>query len=153
MSRLNSGSLTPRSSTPSTKPFIIKDCLYCSSPFKYYGGNKRFCKPTCQSTYANLKHVKKRVIQNRALTSSNNSEKYLRATRVRFEILLRDNFTCQYCGRKPEDGIKLHVDHIKPKLRGGTSEKSNLITSCNDCNIGKNYHYFGESFVNKFKKE
>jgi len=103
-------------------------------------------------TYANLKRIKKRVIQNRSL-SGNNSEVYLRAMKMRYRVLLRDDFTCQYCGRKPEDGINLCIDHIKPKSKGGLTNKENLITSCDACNIGKGDSYFGEAFVNSFKKE
>ena len=58
------------------------------------------------------------------------------ACRTRFETLLRDNFTCQYCGRKAPDVI-LHVDHKFPKSKGGSYEKNNLITACMDCNLGK----------------
>ncbi|GAB1404459.1 hypothetical protein MASR1M74_16380 [Lentimicrobium sp.] len=56
---------------------------------------------------------------------------------LRFEVLQRDNFTCQYCGRNAEEGIKLHVDHKIPVASGGKTEFSNLITSCEDCNLGK----------------
>ena len=37
---------------------------------------------------------------------------------LRFKVLNRDNFTCQYCGRKPPK-VKLHIDHINPKSKGG----------------------------------
>lgn len=58
--------------------------------------------------------------------------------RLRFMILRRDNFRCQYCGRSPkEDGVKLAVDHIVPVSKGGTDEPENLLTSCTDCNRGK----------------
>lgn len=56
---------------------------------------------------------------------------------LRFEILQRDSYTCQYCGRKAEDGVKLHVDHKTPVSAGGKTEFDNLITSCQDCNLGK----------------
>lgn len=56
--------------------------------------------------------------------------------RIRFEVLKRDKFTCQYCGRQAPDVI-LNVDHIKPISKGGTNEITNLITSCFDCNSGK----------------
>lgn len=56
---------------------------------------------------------------------------------LRFEVLQRDNFTCQYCGRNAEEGVKLHVDHRIPAAAGGKTEFSNLITSCEDCNLGK----------------
>lgn len=56
--------------------------------------------------------------------------------RLRFEILRRDNHTCQYCGEKAPD-VVLHVDHVKPKALGGTDGPDNLVTACKDCNSGK----------------
>lgn len=56
--------------------------------------------------------------------------------KIRFEVLKRDHFTCQYCGAKSPDVI-LEVDHIKPVAEGGTNDMFNLITSCRDCNRGK----------------
>ena len=56
--------------------------------------------------------------------------------KLRFQILNRDNFTCQYCGRKAPDVI-LEVDHIVPVAKGGKTEVENLITACHDCNSGK----------------
>lgn len=58
------------------------------------------------------------------------------STRTRFEVFKRDNFTCQYCGATPPTVI-LHIDHIVPVSKGGTNAKSNLVTSCNKCNLGK----------------
>lgn len=55
---------------------------------------------------------------------------------LRFKIFEKDNFTCQYCGRKPPQVI-LHIDHIHPKSKGGTDDEINLTTSCQDCNLGK----------------
>jgi len=58
--------------------------------------------------------------------------------RLRFSVFHRDGFTCQYCGRTPEqDDVVLHVDHIISVKDGGTNDKENLITSCRDCNLGK----------------
>jgi hypothetical protein len=56
--------------------------------------------------------------------------------KVRFEVFKRDNFKCQYCGKGSPDVI-LHLDHIKPKDAGGGNDIPNLITSCQDCNLGK----------------
>jgi hypothetical protein len=56
---------------------------------------------------------------------------------LRFEVFQRDNFTCQYCGRNAEEKVKLHVDHRIPVAAGGKTEFGNLITSCEDCNLGK----------------
>lgn len=55
---------------------------------------------------------------------------------LRFEVLKRDSFACQYCGAKAPE-VVLHVDHIEPVSKGGTNELLNLITSCLSCNLGK----------------
>lgn len=56
--------------------------------------------------------------------------------RKRFEVLKRDNFTCQYCGASAPN-VELQVDHIHPVAKGGRSRYANLITACRHCNIGK----------------
>lgn len=56
--------------------------------------------------------------------------------RVRFEVFKRDGFVCQYCGAHPPD-VLLELDHIVPVAENGTSDESNLVTSCFDCNRGK----------------
>ncbi|MDD6357205.1 MAG: HNH endonuclease [Bacteroidales bacterium] len=59
--------------------------------------------------------------------------------RLRFQILMRDGFTCKTCGRSPmnEMGVKLHVDHIIPWSKGGETVPENLETKCEQCNLGK----------------
>ena len=56
--------------------------------------------------------------------------------KTRFEVFKRDQFTCQYCGRKAPD-VVLQVDHIVPVAEGGKNDILNLVTSCVDCNSGK----------------
>ena len=56
---------------------------------------------------------------------------------LRFEILQRDDFRCQLCGRDAADGVKLEVDHKHPFSLGGATEPDNLWTLCFDCNRGK----------------
>lgn len=55
---------------------------------------------------------------------------------ARFTVLQRDGFTCQYCGRGKGE-VPLHIDHVFPVSKGGTSAIENLVTACRDCNIGK----------------
>lgn len=55
---------------------------------------------------------------------------------VRFAILARDGFKCGYCGTAAAHG-RLLVDHVRPISAGGTSERANLIASCEPCNQGK----------------
>lgn len=56
--------------------------------------------------------------------------------RMRFEVLRRDKFQCQYCGAKPPEA-ELHIDHVTPVALGGTDKPNNLVTACRDCNTGK----------------
>src|SRR5690242_20788764 len=50
---------------------------------------------------------------------------------TRSNILLRDDETCQYCGKHSRD---LTLDHIIPRSRGGQSTWENLVASCKSCN-------------------
>lgn len=56
---------------------------------------------------------------------------------LRYQILKRDNFTCQICGSRVSDGVKLEVDHIIPVSKGGKTVPSNLQVLCDRCNRGK----------------
>ncbi len=51
-------------------------------------------------------------------------------------VLLRDDYTCQYCGTHGEK--LMTVDHIVPKSRGGPSTWENLACACMQCNNRKN---------------
>jgi len=57
--------------------------------------------------------------------------------KLRFEVLNRDLFCCQLCGRRRQDGVQLEVDHKTAVARGGANSKDNLWTLCHDCNNGK----------------
>lgn len=59
--------------------------------------------------------------------------------RLKFLVMRRDRFTCCHCGKSPSQnpGIQLHIDHIVPSSKGGTTILENLQTLCQSCNIGK----------------
>lgn len=79
-----------------------------------------------------------------------NDEEHAKVTRaMRYDVLRRDGFRCVKCGRGREDGVKLHVDHIKPVSRGGKSVLNNLQTLCEDCNCGKGNKYESSVSGNK----
>ncbi|MFN2118667.1 MAG: HNH endonuclease [Candidatus Promineifilaceae bacterium] len=50
------------------------------------------------------------------------------------EILRRDEFTCQYCGRKMRH---LTIDHVIPRHKGGPHTWKNLVAACSACNRRK----------------
>lgn len=54
----------------------------------------------------------------------------------RKNILLRDHFTCQYCGKKPPQS-QLTLDHVVPIVKGGPKTWENLVTACRTCNVKK----------------
>jgi 5-methylcytosine-specific restriction endonuclease McrA len=57
---------------------------------------------------------------------------------LRFGILQRDGFRCRYCGRPGSaPGVVLHVDHLVPLAAGGATSEGNLLTACEECNLGK----------------
>jgi 5-methylcytosine-specific restriction endonuclease McrA len=100
----------------------VKNCLNCSKEFEFipYKNNK-FCSIDCVREYKSKnKNICKKL-------------------KLRFLVLERDNFTCQYCGRTPskDRSVILEIDHIIPKSKGGTDDIDNLITSCKECNLGK----------------
>jgi 5-methylcytosine-specific restriction endonuclease McrA len=55
---------------------------------------------------------------------------------TRFNVFLRDHFTCQYCGRK-HTTPELTFDHLKPRCRGGRTTWDNVVTACSACNLKK----------------
>ena len=61
------------------------------------------------------------------------------STRLRFEVLFRDKFTCRFCGASPtkDPSVTLHIDHIVPWSKGGETALDNLQTLCSKCNLGK----------------
>src|SRR5258708_1543194 len=53
---------------------------------------------------------------------------------TRREVFRRDNYTCQYCGRR--DG-GLTVDHVLPRHHGGLHTWINVVAACPSCNHHK----------------
>ncbi len=45
---------------------------------------------------------------------------------------------CYYCGRKVPPS-ELTMDHKIPLSRGGTSDRSNIVPACKECNNKKKY--------------
>jgi 5-methylcytosine-specific restriction endonuclease McrA len=60
---------------------------------------------------------------------------------TRSNILLRDEETCQYCGKRSRE---LTLDHVIPRSRGGKSTWENLVASCKACNGKKGNHLLKE---------
>ena len=53
---------------------------------------------------------------------------------TRFNVFLRDGFTCQYCGRQAR---QLTLDHVTPRVRRGPHTWENVVAACVPCNHRK----------------
>lgn len=54
--------------------------------------------------------------------------------KLKEQIHLRDNYTCQHCGIVT---LELECDHILNKAQGGTDDESNLQSLCRPCHTKK----------------
>ncbi|PTX56070.1 5-methylcytosine-specific restriction endonuclease McrA [Litoreibacter ponti] len=52
---------------------------------------------------------------------------------TRFNLFLRDEFCCQYCGTRGD----LTFDHVVPRARGGITSWENVVAACSRCNLRK----------------
>lgn len=53
---------------------------------------------------------------------------------TRREVFRRDNYTCQFCGKKTAD---LTIDHVIPRHLGGKHVWRNVVAACPACNHRK----------------
>ena len=55
---------------------------------------------------------------------------------TRFNVFLRDKFSCQYCGivKQSHD---LTFDHVIPRSKGGKTNWTNVVAACRPCNFKK----------------
>lgn len=76
---------------------------------------------------------------------------------LRMEILERNGFTCQLCGRTGGDPdpttsdskVRLVIDHVVPVSQGGSNERENLRVLCTACNHARsNIQVASESAAN-----
>jgi len=97
------------------KKTFLKSCVVCGCLFVSNHPKRKYCSEQCK------------IKQTESLVRSN------------YTVFQRDNFKCVYCGRSPiEDGVKLCLDHIEPYYISKNNSLYNLVTSCTECNIGKN---------------
>lgn len=85
---------------------------------------------------------------------------------MRSFVILRDNHTCQMCGKKGEFSLHyhpkilddkcytatktrraFHIDHIIPVFFGGETKADNLQLLCPKCNLSKGHKLTGVSWI------
>ncbi len=63
---------------------------------------------------------------------------------TRFNLFLRDEFCCQYCGARGD----LTFDHVVPRARGGVTSWENVVAACSKCNLRKGSRALHQSGLN-----
>ena len=69
---------------------------------------------------------------------------------TRFNVFLRDNFTCQYCHNK-FSANELTFDHLIPKCLNGKTIWTNVVSACTSCNLRKGRRLITQSEMNLVK--
>ncbi len=80
------------------------------------------------------------------------SQEFIKAQRQRAKVLKKSRWwrqkiqkgECYYCGKSFPPN-ELTMDHVVPIIRGGRSEKNNLVPACKECNAKKK-HQLGFEF-------
>jgi len=69
-------------------------------------------------------------------------KEYISASRypafTRFNVFLRDRFSCQYC-LKQHSTQELTFDHVIPRCKGGRTIWENVVAACIPCNLRKGH--------------
>lgn len=86
--------------------------------------------------FANLVDRKPCIVVNKTRKEFFNSREW---KILRYQAFEKYGNRCQCCGGTPSDGLKMHVDHIKPKSTHPelALDLNNLQILCEDCNVGK----------------
>lgn len=63
---------------------------------------------------------------------------------TRFNVFLRDRFTCQYCGGDFASH-DLTFDHVIPRALGGRTNWGNVVAACSPCNLRKGHKLLAQA--------
>ena len=66
---------------------------------------------------------------------------------TRFNLFLRDEFRCQYCGARGD----LTFDHVVPRASGGVTSWQNVVAACSPCNLRKGSRSLTQARMNLCK--
>ena len=90
------------------------------------------------------------LMQDAEVSGKDYQQGELAGWQVRSYVFHRDGRRCTYCGTAKAERHEL--DHIVPRSRGGTNRVSNLVVSCQDCNIAKGNMSVEEFLADKPKR-
>ena len=70
---------------------------------------------------------------------------------TRFNVFLRDNFTCQYCHQN-FSANELTFDHLVPRCLKGKTSWNNVVSACTFCNLKKGRKLLHQTDLILYKK-
>lgn len=131
-------------------------CLWCGEAFEPNDKDDIFCSHNCKDKYLSFRSERNLARDNNEYPKvickycgkefqgkpqskycSEKCRQFANTNPDYYSVFYRDHFRCRYCGRTPADNIKLTIDHVYPKSKGGKEEKINLVTACAECNSRK----------------
>ena len=115
-----------KSETHYNQRFFQMECLDCGH--KYFANGCDVWLRKCPVCQVGIKRKNNTTSTSRIIND-----------KLRYQVLKRDNFKCCACGASPakDPSVELHIDHIIPWSKGGTTTLDNLQTLCSKCNLGK----------------
>ena len=121
---------------PGTRLILVGDVdqrNYTKTAYKIMNEDKMFC---CSYDYLLDRYRKLSMIELACPLSEYESknQRKLMTKELRRQIMIRDDYTCQICGKYMPDEVGLQIDHIIPVSKGGKTIPSNLQTLCSKCN-------------------
>ncbi|MDY6912050.1 MAG: HNH endonuclease [Chloroflexota bacterium] len=72
-----------------------------------------------------------------------------KARLTRRRVFIRDEYTCQYCGKQVRE---LTLDHVIPRHKDGEHSWSNVVSACKACNQHKAGHTPKEAGMKLLRK-
>ncbi len=95
-----------------------------------------WCKKCTDKVLEPLLEKYRATLREEIIVEQEKKDKRSLTTRLRFQLLKRDSYKCQICGRDAKDGVKLEIGHKRAHSKNGKTIATNLATLCFECNRG-----------------
>ena len=117
----------------------MKTCIDCGSEFKPVGRNQKYCGSRAMKLGCSYKHID----DFRDPSTGRNRPKY-----GQYNFIKLTSF-CRICKTKES----LTINHIIPRIAGGSNEISNLEILCQPCNSREYSRIRKEAWILYYKSE
>ena len=126
--------------------FELLPTLSRTQRVKFINRWKMDTKRSAYERQANISKFRNIELNNSFTEEFINSNDFLKTTqwaKLRMKVLVKSKGSCDCCGATAQDGVKICVDHIKPRkfFPELALTESNLQVLCDLCNHGKGNNY------------